>query len=224
MKWRLAHSLEQLRNQVNVLYPSRSKDSDGSIGDASHASRSSDHNPWITDGTGINVVSAIDITHDPKSGCDSYRMAEQLRLGRDARIKYIISNRRICAGSEGPQPWTWRPYTGINPHDHHVHISVKSDKAHYDDTSPWQLARLAEAPAAITPQTKVVTLPTLRKGSKGDDVAKLQRFLVGKSLEIKVDGDFGDVTRIAVIQLQKAAGLVADGVVGPQTWKALGAS
>src|ERR1041385_3157781 len=116
MDWRIAKALLELRVEVNNRWPDRSKESDGAIGDASHASRSSDHNPWIEDPPGPNVVSAIDITHDPEHGFDSYSFAEWLRLGRDARIKYVISNRRIF--SSEVSPWTWRPYKGQNPHDH----------------------------------------------------------------------------------------------------------
>lgn len=139
MTWRLAHSLETLRTQVNLQWPGRSKKDDGSIGDEAHASRSSDHNPWVKDGS-MGVVTAIDITHDPAGGFNSYAFAEMLRLNRDPRIKYVISNRRIV--SSETSPWEWRPYHGSNPHDHHVHISVKSDKAHYDNTAEWKIHML----------------------------------------------------------------------------------
>ena len=59
MAWRLARSLETLRAQINALSPNRSKASDGTIGDAAHSARTSDHNP---DGGG--VVRALDLTHD----------------------------------------------------------------------------------------------------------------------------------------------------------------
>jgi hypothetical protein len=136
MQWRVAKSLLQLKKQVDQAFPDRSKDSDGSIGDGNHQSRSSDHTPWV-DG---NVVTAIDITHDPENGCDSYRMAEELKASRDRRIKYIISDRKIC--SSEVSPWNWRPYRGANPHDHHVHISVHPNRDFYDDTSPWKLPML----------------------------------------------------------------------------------
>ena len=53
---------------------------------------------------------------------------------------------------------------------------------------------------------------TLRKGMKGDDVAKMQ-----KSLGITADGDFGFGTQTTVKKWQKMNGLVADGIVGPAT-------
>ena len=53
---------------------------------------------------------------------------------------------------------------------------------------------------------------TLRKGMKGDDVAKMQ-----KALGITADGDFGFGTQTSVKKWQKMNGLVADGIVGPAT-------
>lgn len=216
VSWRLANSLVELRNEVNQKYPTRSKDSDGSIGDAAHASRSSDHNPWITDPGGPNVVSAIDITHDPKSGCDSYALAEFLKANKDHRIKYIISNRKICSGNAGPSPWTWRKYNGANPHDHHVHISVEDEKSLYDNVASWGLAT-GTMPVHNEPEPTPVPR-TLRRGTSGEEVRNLQ-----SKLFVTVDGEFGPKTEKAVIRFQQMHGLVADGVVGPATWKAIGA-
>jgi hypothetical protein len=138
--WRVAKSLDALLKQVNTRSPGRSKASDGSIGDAAHASRSSDHNPWIIEG-GVGIVTARDITHDPANGCDAGVLAEAIRASRDPRVKYIIWNRRIANSSSiGAQPaWEWRPYGGTNPHNHHCHISVKSDKASYDSIDGWTI-------------------------------------------------------------------------------------
>ena len=64
--WRLAKSLDVLRNQVNAQAPTRSKACDGTIGDQAHSSRASDHNP-----NAKGVVQAQDFTHDPAGGFDS---------------------------------------------------------------------------------------------------------------------------------------------------------
>lgn len=144
--WRVAECLETLLGQVNERWPTRKKDSDGTIGDARHqAERTSDHNPWVRDGQ-IGVVTALDITHDPASGCDAGKLAEAMRVSRDPRIKYIISNRRICSGSAGPSPWVWRPYSGVDDHSHHLHLSVKSTKADYDYTGPWSAVTIQAVP------------------------------------------------------------------------------
>lgn len=63
---------------------------------------------------------------------------------------------------------------------------------------------------------------TLKKGSKGEEVRTLQKLLSRYNTVVVVDGDFGQKTHDAVVALQKAKGLVADGIVGEKTWKALG--
>lgn len=218
MAWRVAKSLDVLLRQINGLSSNRDRGWDGSIGDAEHASRSSDHNPWVKD-NGTGIVTARDFTHDPDHGIDSQTLADSLLASRDGRIKYVISNGRIASGSDGPLPWTWRPYTGSNRHDHHFHISVKASKNFYDDDREWALN--LEMPEEKVSAPPVKSLPTLRKGSQGQDVKKLQLLLNNKGANLLADGDFGTVTRNAVITFQKAHNLVADGVVGGYTWKAL---
>lgn len=142
--WRLAKSLETLRNQVNQRWPDRSKASDGTIGDAAHQARVSDHDPLPN-----GVVTAIDITHDPDSGCDAYALAEALKDSRDSRIKYIISNARICAGNAGPKPWQWRQYNGANPHNKHTHLSVVAAQIAYDNTKPWSAVDMVGGAAPV---------------------------------------------------------------------------
>ena len=68
-------------------------------------------------------------------------------------------------------------------------------------------------------------IPTLRRGSQGDEVADLQTILNARyGADLEVDGNFGKATEAAVKAFQKANGLTADGVVGAKTWKALGVS
>jgi len=64
---------------------------------------------------------------------------------------------------------------------------------------------------------EVVPRKVVRIGSKGEDVAFLQ-----KALGIESDGKFGPITKKAVIAFQTANGLDPDGIVGPKTWSALG--
>lgn len=68
------------------------------------------------------------------------------------------------------------------------------------------------------------SFPVLRKGSKGDSVKELQTLLNYSSIisnPLKIDGVFGALTEIAVIEFQKIRGLKADGIVGPRTWTEL---
>lgn len=216
MTWRVAKALDELLGQINAKWPNRAKDSDGSIGDEAHASRSSDHNPWVREGS-IGIVTARDFTHDPKNGFDSYAFGEHLRLERDPRIKYVISNRRIFSSSESP--WVWRKYSGSNPHDHHVHVSVRQDKFFYDDQKPWNVEVGHEFELPLLPPTTPMPAtkrPVLKEGSEGIDVGYLQRMLA-----VPESGVFDAVTKAAVIEFQKRYGLVPDGRVGPYTWRQL---
>jgi len=172
MTWRLAESLQTLRTQINGLYPDRPKASDGTIGDENHVNRTSDHNPWVDDG----VVTAIDFTHDPQT-LDCNKLAEVLVQSKDPRIKYIIWNRAIC--SSQIQPWVWRPYTGYNPHDNHIHISVQPIKSLYDSVTPWI--------------TYVVYNP----------IRELQTLLNKHGAGLKVDGIRGPLTNAAIINFLK---------------------
>jgi hypothetical protein len=146
---RIARSLDVLRAQVNARYPNRSKLGDGWIGDAAHQPTQSDHNP-----NSAGVVTALDITHDPGRGVDTWALAEILRSRKDPRIKYVISNGRIF--SSVVSPWQWRPYNGANKHAHHLHISVMGDAALYDLASEWTLDPLRQAstaaPTAVPPR------------------------------------------------------------------------
>jgi len=138
MSWRVARSLETLRDQINEAFPDRNKASDGTIGDADHQNRASDHNPWC----GPGVVTAMDITHDPAKGVDIDKLTDELQASRDPRIKYVIANSLIMSGAGGPYPWTWQPYNGSNPHTAHFHLSVNCG-AGMDDTRKWDLPSLA---------------------------------------------------------------------------------
>ena len=51
----------------------------------------------------------------------------------------------------------------------------------------------------------------LKKGSTGPEVEELQ-----KLLGIKVDGDFGPATELAVMKYQGQRGLKTDGIVGAE--------
>lgn len=57
----------------------------------------------------------------------------------------------------------------------------------------------------------------LKKGSRGDEVRKLQA-----KLNLEADGNFGPKTELAVKAFQKANDLSVDGIVGAKTWSKLG--
>ena len=138
--WRAMASLLVLRDQVNVIAPNRSRAADGLVGDEAHQGTNSDHNPHYVPGVGSEIVTALDLTHDPAGGFDSYKFADNLRIHRDRRIKYVISNRRIFSSyaSGSRAAWAWGPYGGSDPHTNHVHVSVL-DAPISDTRTPWNL-------------------------------------------------------------------------------------
>lgn len=93
----------------------------------------------------------------------------------------------------------------------------------------WAIGRHAPvAGSALMAQTRspepeaALTRPTLKSGSRGVEVTELQATL--KLLGFyngTVDGVYGQGTIAAVSLFQQAAGLTADGVVGPATWNRL---
>jgi hypothetical protein len=73
------------------------------------------------------VVRAIDIDRDVSGSAKPDLMpdiADQIRIfaktDKSKRIAYIIFDGKIASSKKG---WAFRPYTGINAHRHHLHIS-----------------------------------------------------------------------------------------------------
>ena len=202
MNWRECESLKTLRDQVNGLFPNRDRSSDGTIGDLAHSERKSDHNP-----NAAGVVTAWDCDADLSPTQNVGILVAALQASKDPRIKYLIWNRQITVKGNIQQ---WKPYHGVNAHQHHCHISVSSDPKLYDDPRRWDL-RFGVI------EIKPVPGRDLRVGMTGDDVKALQT-----ALKITADGKFGPKTEASVKGFQLSNGLRADGIVGPNTKAALG--
>ncbi|MYM63107.1 glycosyl hydrolase 108 family protein [Pseudomaricurvus sp. HS19] len=79
----------------------------------------------------------------------------------------------------------------------------------------FELANLGmDGVAGISPD---VDYEVVKAGSKGEWVSKVQ-----KVLKIRVDGVFGNKTKQALLDWQKNNGLVADGIAGRSTYRAMG--
>ena len=141
--------------QATALKPMRKKASDGLLPSAAHMKQSpnSDHN------TGL----AVDLTHDPKNGIDCVEIFEKLK--EDKRVSYLIFQGQIWSKQKAKQGN--RKYTGTNPHNKHLHISIESTMG--TDTSPWfwwmnspktinqVIARVTSVPAKKAYKTEVCT-------------------------------------------------------------------
>ena len=110
--------------QATMLWPTRSRASDGLAGDAAHRARRSYHNPSYGDGSyrADGTVLAFDLTNDIAKGCDAHRLIRDAVERRDPRILEAISQQRIWTKARAAEGW--RPYGGDNPHDKHIHVSI----------------------------------------------------------------------------------------------------
>lgn len=109
--------------QATAIAPKRMKASDGLLPSAAHlkTNPNSDHN------TGL----AVDLTHDPKNGIDCAEIFEKFK--EDKRVSYLIFRGKIWSRKYAKRGN--RTYSGSNPHNKHLHVSIIADRA--DDTSPW---------------------------------------------------------------------------------------
>lgn len=142
--WWVSAAAAQLRAQVDKRWPHRDHGADGTIGDAAHSSRESDHNPcWDCTGAHHGVVRALDIDADLGGKHAAQRLANQLvgcaHDGKDrGRLSYVICNGRIASGTYPADLWEWRPYDGTDPHTSHIHVSF-TEAGDLDD-HPFPLA------------------------------------------------------------------------------------
>jgi Putative peptidoglycan binding domain len=202
--------LQALRD-ATARWPNRDRSSDGIMGDTAHQQRHSDHN----DGN------AFDLTHDPAHGVDCSVLSR--RVIDDNRVTYVISNRQIYNRARVAEGW--RPYTGLNPHNRHMHVSIRAVSR--DDLSPWPWSASA-ANRSFTSKQPILAgrAPSypgtpLRQGSQGTHVRTIQQRLKDLGYAITIDGIFGPGTREVIFAFQRKRNLLADSMVGPKTWASL---
>lgn len=203
MSYYLAPSLFALRAEINSRWPSRSKRSDGWIGDAAHSARTSDHNP-----NSRRSVNAIDVT---AAGIDT---AELIRVAiADSRVNYVIFNRLIYSRVRNFRAVA---YTRSNPHTTHVHVSIRQARDAEQNQASWGIAG-STTTTPVSTWTKVNYGETLQLGTHGDPVVEWQEKALGYTGSAK-DGYFGSGTEADTRSKQTAHGVTVDGRVGPETW------
>jgi peptidoglycan hydrolase-like protein with peptidoglycan-binding domain len=231
MAWRNCVASVTFIAAINQRWPKRDRKSDGTIGDAAHASRDSDHNPWvIVDDMG--VVRARDLDKD---GINAAQVAERLRrLGEagDPRLAgggYVIFNRRITS----PDFKRWVEYTGPNPHTAHIHVSFSRNRAGFDSPKGWWVDLFGSAtPAPAKPPPRPAprpsgARPSIKAGANRPGYirqlqTRLRTMYPAYARNLAVDGVFGPATTAAVREFQRRSGLPVDGEVDTATWRALG--
>lgn len=144
---------------------------------------------------------------------------QQLHDYVGARIWKVGRGWKAQATSPGGMGQSWAQWLHLE-----VHPSM------FDDTRPIP-DRTVNTPPPVTPQPEVppmsrtatvtTTLDVLQEGATGRDVQRLQGLLAGVWFPVDIDGHYGPQTAANVMGLQRYMKLTADGIVGPQTWKAL---
>ncbi len=176
--WHLAPSLKRLQYELDDRYPGRPKD--GTIGDAAHAARPSEHNPdRDSDGMPRGAVSAMDVY----TGKVPSSLVQTLI--KDKRVWYVIHKRVIYSRTYGFRP---RAYTGSNPHNSHIHISLNQTQAAHDSTANWLAPKAGATYRVVSGDTLSAiafrfktTVARLAKWNGISDPDKLQ---VGRVLDV----------------------------------------
>ena len=158
----------------------------GTIGDQTHQTEQSDHNP-----NQYGRVNAADFMIGGSFNADAaYALARV--LPQDSRTNYVIYNHLIWSRAWG----YWHPYTGSNPHTDHVHLSVLDGA--YKNTSPWNIN---STPGKVVPMLKfTVQLPVIGQGDNDKDLAYGYPIIamIQRELKITDDGDWGPQTSNAL--------------------------
>ena len=211
MSWHLAPSLVQFRAEVDKKWPKRSKTSDGTVGNAAHAARKSDHNP-----NNRNSVNAIDITY-PGVNPDVVIAA----VKKHPSAAYVIFNRHIYSATDG---WIKKPYAGVSPHTTHLHISIKQSVKAENSTVKWFTTPAKPVAKPVVKPVKKPTLPKypgankLKVGSKNTAVKVVQTAVGNPVTGTMTPADIKDVKRF---QRLRPKLWPANGVIGPKTYASL---
>jgi hypothetical protein len=101
--------------------------------------------------------------------------------------------------------------------------SGRKDEMHFEINVRPGDSRIAPLVAKIGGATppSTITWSTVKSGATGFRVKAIQHLLTARGQSLTVDGVFGSVTVGKVTAFQSSRGLLADGIVGPQTWAAL---
>ena len=171
----------------------------------------------------------------------------QYDYNADAIIKLCEEKGEAWSVSEMPKNITglvmWKPgHLGIWDAATQTTIEAKGHAYGVCETTstPWQIAGKlpaswviydetpAPAPAPDPKEDKIMlTVETLKKGSKGPEVFAVQSILKAKGYKdndghvLATDSSFGSKTETALKKYQAANGLTCDGIIGAKTWNSL---
>jgi peptidoglycan hydrolase-like protein with peptidoglycan-binding domain len=133
-------------------------------------------------------------------------------MARRFGIMYIIWNKKMWRAYDPGRGWA--AYTGSSPHTDHIHFSFSWDGA--DKRTSWWTGKAvttADPGPAAPPTAPSSVYAVLVQGSTGADVVLAQ-----KALGVAADGIFGPQTHAALKKWQKANGVAVTGKIDAPTW------
>jgi murein L,D-transpeptidase YcbB/YkuD len=218
----------------------------GIVGDAAHQREGGYHiGRRFQSGSNYSVVrpddkggpddaaAAIDMTMNASDMrlCTNRLVAAHGSLS-DPRRKYVNAFNGTINNKQAKRWDVYARSVGSATADHlwHVHLEVRRKYVNSatamaailsilkGESAAAYTARVAgkSAPASANAPAKSPSYPgaPVKKGAKGTAVKQIQVKVASPA-----DGDFGPKTEAAVKAWQSKHGLVADGIVGPATWK-----
>ena len=159
--WKPVAAIPVLFHQINERWPTRDKSTDGTIGDAAHAARVSDHNPdahgWVH---AMDIDKDLD-THDANAAeklADELLAYARTRQPGSNRLKNIVYRDRVASGTYPNEFWVWRP--GNYAHFDHIHISFTDGTELDARPFPLPIFGTVAPPVVVPPIHNVVpTVP-----------------------------------------------------------------
>lgn len=201
--WRTAEGITSFGLQIEADDMTK-HGTDGTVASKGHDANSprSDHRPRPFVGAGI--VRAIDVGVDSMS--QGMGILEPLRRSRDPRTKYLIFHNSMFSSypKHGVAPYTWRSYSGSNPHKTHFHHSTWPNAD--NDNKPWTIGT---GGASVADMKVIDVQKALNEASRTD--------FEGKALT--EDDEYGPRTHSALVKAYSN-----DGGPGAGAWARLGHS
>ncbi|XTZ13869.1 peptidoglycan-binding protein [Micromonospora echinospora] len=102
-----------------------------------------------------------------------------------------------------------------------MHVEINVDRSTALAAVKALQTKPPTTPPPAPPSSRKAGSRELRRGSEGADVEFLQRW-IGSAWCGPADGDFGERTLAGVKRYQRMKGLKVDGIVGRNTWRAMG--
>ena len=184
------------------------------------------HDIWFMWGMGSSgehaTGHALDLMVKNEAAGDfvrNYIWANRARL----RLRHVLWEQHITSTVVQPGVRRLMGDRGNSTENHFDHNHVRFYPGAYRASSlVTPVVKPKPKPKPVPGKKPTVKVRTLRRGSEGADVKRLQselnRVFPGyPGPKLVVDGDFGKNTEDDVKEFQRRAGLTPDGVVGPKT-------